>query len=91
MDDSLPQYIIIAMIVLIMVINALVVACKRSLDYIDRGKIKDELEDHPENKKLIAVTDFLAKPSKYHYADHAASFISIIICFSCYGKIICCT
>jgi hypothetical protein len=64
-----------------MIINALVVSCKRALDYIDRGKIKDDLEDDPDNKRLIAVREFLAKPSKYHYADHAASFISIIICF----------
>ena len=81
MDDSLPRYLLIAIIVLLMIINALVVACKRALDYIDRGKIKDELEDHPDDKKLNAVTAFLSKPSKYHYADHAASFIMIIICF----------
>ena len=81
MDDSLPRYLLIAIIVLIMINNALVVSCKRALDYIDRGKIKDDLEDDPENKRLLAVTSFLAKPSKYHYADHAASFISIIICF----------
>ena len=79
MDDSLPRYLLIAIIVLIMINNALVVSCKRALDYIDRGKIKDDLEDDPENKKLLAVTSFLAKPSKYHYADHAASFISITL------------
>lgn len=81
MDDSFPRYLLIAVIALIMINNSLVVACKRALDYIDRGKIKDELEDDPENRKLLSVTSFLSKPSKYHYADHAASFISIIICF----------
>ena len=64
-----------------MIVNALVVASKRALDYIDRNVIKDELEDEPDNKALIAVTEFISQPSKYHYADHAASFISIIAAF----------
>ena len=81
MDDGLPGYLFIVLIILIMIFNALVVACKRALDYIDRNVIKERLEDEPENKSLVTVTDFLAKPSKYHYADHAASFISIIVCF----------
>lgn len=81
MDDGIPGYLFIVLIILIMIFNALVVACKRALDYIDRNVIKERLEDEPEDKSLITVTDFLAKPSKYHYADHAASFISIIVCF----------
>ncbi len=80
-DDSWPLYLPIIIIVLIMIINALVVASKRALDYIDRNVIKEMLEDEPDNRKLKAVTAFLSKPSKYHYADHAASFISIILCF----------
>ena len=80
-DDSCPLYLIISLIAVIMLINALVVACKRALDYIDRNIIKENLEDDPENVKLKTVTAFLAKPSKYHYADHAASFISIIAAF----------
>ncbi len=80
-DDSWPLYLPIFIIVLIMIINALVVASKRALDYIDRNVIKEMLEDEPDNRKLKAVTAFLSKPSKYHYADHAASFISIIVCF----------
>jgi putative hemolysin len=64
-----------------MLVNALVVASKRALDYIDRNVIKDMLEDDPDNRKLQTVTAFLSKPSKYHYADHAASFISIILSF----------
>ncbi len=81
MDDSFPRLLLIVIIALIMITNALVVSCKRALDYIDRGKIKDDLEDDPENRRLLAVTAFLAKPSKYHYADHAASFMIIIISF----------
>ena len=81
MDDGLPGYLFIVLIILIMIFNALVVSCKRALDYIDRNVIKERLEDEPDNKKLTAVTEFLAKPSKYHYADHAASFISIVVCF----------
>ena len=81
MDDGIPGYLFIVLIILIMIFNALVVACKRALDYIDRNVIKERLEDEPEDKSLITVTDFLAKPSKYHYADHSASFISIIVCF----------
>ena len=80
-DGSLPSYLFIVLIILIMVFNGLVVACKRALDYIDRNVIKEKLEDDPENKRLKTVTEFLAKPSKYHYADHAASFISIVVCF----------
>lgn len=80
-DDSWPLYLIVILIALIMLFNALVVASKRALDYIDRNVIKDELEDDPDNARLKAVTAFLAKPSKYHYADHAASFISIIAAF----------
>ena len=81
MDDGVPGYLFLILIIIIMIFNGLVVACKRALDYIDRNVIKDMLEDEPENKKLITVTQFLAKPSKYHYADHAASFMSIVACF----------
>jgi len=88
MDDSLPRYLLIAAIVLIMLINALVVACKRALDYIDRNYIKEEFEDDPDNKKLMMVTDFLSKPSNYHYADHAASFISILVSFALFNILI---
>jgi putative hemolysin len=84
-DDSLPAHLFIAAIIAIMIINALVVASKRALDFIDRNVIKDMLEDDPDNKKLKKVTDFLAKPSKYHYADHAASFISIIVSFALFN------
>ena len=78
---DLPSYLYLILIALIMIFNGLVVACKRALDYIDRNVIKERLEDEPDNKKVRLVTEFLAKPSRYHYADHAASFISIIACF----------
>ena len=86
-DDSWPLYIPVCMIVVIMIINSLVVASNRALDYIDRNAIKEMLEDEPENKRLQAVTGFLAKPSKYHYADHAASFISIIAAFMIFNVV----
>ena len=70
-DDSLPGYLYIVLILIIMVLNALVVASKRALDNIDRNLIKDMLEDEPDNRKLKSVTGFISKPSKYHYADHA--------------------
>ena len=89
-DGSLPSYLFLILIILIMVFNGLVVACKRALDYIDRNIIKDMLEDEPENKSLQTVTGFLAKPSKYHYADHAASFISIIVCFMLFNVLLIC-
>ena len=87
-DGSLPSYLFLILIILIMVFNGLVVACKRALDYIDRNIIKDMLEDEPENKSLQTVTDFLAKPSKSHYADPAASFISIIVCFMLFNVLL---
>ena len=65
-DDSWPQYILTGIILIIIVLNALVVASKRALDFIDRNVIKEMLEDAPENRKLQTVTKFLAKPSKYH-------------------------
>ena len=79
MDD--PSILIIVLIVIIMVVNALVVACKRALDYVDRNVIKERIEDEPESKKLQAVSFFLSKPSRYHYANHAASFLNIVVCF----------
>lgn len=84
-DDSLPAYLFIVLIIALMIINALVAASKRALDFIDRNVIKDMLEDDPDNKKLQSVTAFLAKPSKYHYADHAACFAGIIICFALFN------
>ncbi len=89
-DGSLPSYLFLILIIFIMVFNGLVVACKRALDYIDRNVIKEMLEDEPENKRLQTVTDFLAKPSRYHYADHAASFISIIVCFMLFNVLLIC-
>ena len=79
MDD--PSILFIILIVIIMVLNALVVACKRALDYVDRNIIKDMIEDEPDNKKLQSVSFFLSKPSRYHYANHAASFLNIVLCF----------
>lgn len=81
-DDGIPLYLNIILIILIMVISALVAASKRALDYIDRNYIKDSLEDDPDNRALQSVTAFLAKPSKYHYADHSVSFINIILGFA---------
>ena len=43
--------------------------------------IKERIEDEPESKKLQAVSFFLSKPSRYHYANHAASFLNIVVCF----------
>jgi len=79
MDD--PSIVISILIVIIMVVNALVVACKRALDYVDRNIIKERIEDDPESIKLQAVSFFLSKPSRYHYANHAASFLNIVVCF----------
>ena len=79
MDD--PSIVISILIVIIMVVNALVVACKRALDYVDRNIIKERIEDELESKKLQAVSFFLSKPSRYHYANHAASFLNIVVCF----------
>lgn len=80
-DDAHPELLYIIAIIIIMVFNALVVASKRALDYIDRNVIKEMAEDNPDDKNIQSVMDFLAKPSKYHYANHAASFISIVIAF----------
>lgn len=88
MEDGLPDYLYIAIIIAIMILNALVVASKRALDYIDRNAVKDMAEDEPDNPRILAVTEFLAKPSKYHYANHAASFINIVVAFVLFNIII---
>jgi len=81
LDGVSPSFLYIAIIILIMILNALVVACKRALDYADRNAIKEMIEDEPDDTRLQTVSFFLSKPSRYHYANHAASFISIILCF----------
>ena len=80
-DDSCPLYLLIIILAVVMVLNALVVASKRALDYIDRNYIKDSLEDDPDNKALKSVTRFISKPSAYHYADHAASILCLLVSF----------
>ncbi|MBE6041798.1 MAG: HlyC/CorC family transporter [Clostridiales bacterium] len=87
-DDSLPLYLVIILIAAVMLLNALVVASKRALDYIDRNNIKDRLEDDPDNRKLKTVTEFLSKPSKYHYADHAASVFNLLVSFILFNSLI---
>ena len=80
-DGSLPPYLYYIAIAVITILNALIVANKRALDYVDRAKIKDALEDDPDNKRLLRATKFLSKPSKYHYADHVAQIINAVVCF----------
>lgn len=84
-SDSWPSIICIILIVIIMIFNALVVASKRALDYIDRNKIKEMIEDDPDNKKLISITNFLSQPSKYHYANHIVAFLNIILAFGLFA------
>jgi len=86
MDD--PSLLFIILIILIMVLNALVVACKRALDYADRNIIKEKIEDEPGNGRLQAVSFFLSKPSRYHYANHAASFLNIILSFMLFNVLL---
>ena len=85
---DVPSILFISLIVIIMVVNALVVACKRALDYVDRNVIKERIEDEPENKRLQSVSFFLSKPSRYHYANHAASFLNIILCFMLFNLLL---
>ena len=87
-DDSIPLYLYIILIIVLMLLNALTAASKRALDYIDRNAIKESLEDDPDNRKLRTVTKFLDKPSKYHYADHAASLINILACFILFNVVL---
>ena len=68
-----------------MIFNALTVASKRSLDYVDRKFVKDSIENDPHNAVLRTVSAFLAKPSKYHYADYAASIIYLLMSFSLFN------
>ena len=84
-DDSCPLYLLIIILAVVMVLNALVVASKRALDYIDRNYIKDSLEDDPDNKALKSVTRFISKPSAYHYADHAASILCLLVSFALFN------
>lgn len=62
--------------------NAMVAASKRSLDCMDRNKIKDRFDDEPDNKRVSSTINFLKKPSQYHYADMVMSYILFIICLT---------
>lgn len=79
--DSLPYYAIIIAIILLGIINSIITASKRALDYADRNKIKELFEDEPENTKLRLIIEFQKKPSKYHYADHVMSVLLTICAF----------
>lgn len=83
-DSNSLQYFIIAIIV-VAILNALVCAAKRALDYLDRSKIKEMLEDEPNNRRLIYVTEFIKRPSKYHYADHIMSFALLLAAFALFN------
>lgn len=84
-SDSISlQYYIIAIIV-VSLVNALVCASKRALDYLDRSEIKEMLEDDPDNRRLIHVTEFIKRPSTYHYADHIMSFAMLLIAFALFN------
>lgn len=84
-SDSISlQYYIIAIIV-VSLFNALVCASKRALDYLDRSEIKEMLEDDPDNRRLIHVTEFIKRPSTYHYADHIMSFAMLLIAFALFN------
>ncbi len=84
-SDSWPSYLYAIAIIIIMVINALTVASKTSLDYVDRKFVKDNIENDPQNKVFLTVSAFLAKPSKYHYADHAAGIFYLLISFALFN------
>lgn len=88
MEDGLPDYLYFIIIIAIMTFNALVVASKRALDYIDRNKVKELAEESPDDRKIEAVTEFLSRPSTYHYANHAASFICIILAFALFNTVL---
>lgn len=75
---DLPIYLIITLALLIL--QAMVKASMGALDAADRNKIKEMLDDEPENKKIIAVMDLLKKPSKYHYANLAVTYAIFFIC-----------
>lgn len=81
-SDSWPSYLYIVLILIIMIVNALTVASKRFLDYMDRKFVKDSIEDDPENPIILAANAFLEKPSKFHYADHAMSIIYLLVSFT---------
>ena len=70
------SYLII--IIVIFIFNGLIASAKRSLDYLDRNKIKDMLNDDPDNKRIRAVMDLQKKPSLYHYADLVMSTLFLI-------------
>lgn len=90
LSDDLPDLsgLYYALILILCILNSVVSICKRSLDYIDRGYVKELLEHEPDNGKLSTVKFFLTKPSKYHYADHVFSFLMIIFVFAVFNLVI---
>ena len=87
-SDSISWQYYLGVIVFIVIINALVCASKRALDYLDRNEIKDMLKDNPDDHRLINIIEFIKKPSKYHYADHIMSYALLIPAFICFNKIV---
>ena len=64
-SGSWPSWIIIFVL---FIFQGLFRAAECGLDMADVGKIRDELEDDPNNEKLAAILFFTKKPSRYHYA-----------------------
>lgn len=68
MDALSGSWIYILIIALLLIFQGILRAAEAGLDMADIGKIRDKLEDDPNNQKLAAILFFSKKPSRYHYA-----------------------
>ena len=76
---GLPVYLLI--IIILSVIKALCTASKRSLDSASRNRLREILDDDPDNKKVDSVMKLMERPSRYHYADLFIAYLNTIIGF----------
>lgn len=77
MDTLSGSWHFIVIILLLLIFQGILRAAEAGLDMADVVKIRDELEDDPNNEKLASVLFFTKKPSRYHYAYIVCSSLAV--------------
>lgn len=77
MDTLSGSWHFIVIILLLLIFQGILRAAEAGLDMADVVKIRDELEDDPNNEKLASVLFFTKKPSRYHYAYMVCSSLAV--------------
>lgn len=80
-SDNIDPHIWLIIIICLLIVHALISAAKSALDTTDRNKVKEMLEDEPENNSLQTVMKMLNHQNGYHYADLIVTYIIYFACF----------